>query len=274
MSLKIIIATMVKNEDDIIDDWILYHGNIFGYHNLFIIDNYSTDNTYKKCLKYINKGINLCQKKNYIFKGDYMTNIMKNNNCDIFIPLDIDEFIVYYDNNEVKTDNIINYLNNIIKLNPNNLVFKCNYISPILTNNNNNDLDRFKYGDLLDYGNLAKSFINKHNITNNFLFDHGNHMMVKNYIVTKLCLIHYHQRTHKQCIKKIYNNVLGLGHNPNNLQELEKLKNVAGIHRIKQQIQFLKNPNHNFGPKINKNINGKISLKNFYTLLLEIKKIL
>ena len=30
---KIIISTMVKDEDDIIEIWINYHGNIFGFDN-------------------------------------------------------------------------------------------------------------------------------------------------------------------------------------------------------------------------------------------------
>ncbi len=31
--MKVIIATMVKDEDDIIEEWIQYHGKIFGYEN-------------------------------------------------------------------------------------------------------------------------------------------------------------------------------------------------------------------------------------------------
>ena len=34
---KIIIATMVKNEDDIIREWIEYHGSIFGFENSNIL---------------------------------------------------------------------------------------------------------------------------------------------------------------------------------------------------------------------------------------------
>ena len=38
---------MVKDEGDIIRDWIVYHGSMFGYSNLFVIDNLSTDGTYE-----------------------------------------------------------------------------------------------------------------------------------------------------------------------------------------------------------------------------------
>ena len=43
---------MVKDEADITDHWINYHGNIFGYNNIFIVDNMSSDGTYELCLRY------------------------------------------------------------------------------------------------------------------------------------------------------------------------------------------------------------------------------
>ncbi len=46
MTLKIIIATMVKDEDDIVKEWVEYHGKIFGFTNLYIVDNYSSDKTF------------------------------------------------------------------------------------------------------------------------------------------------------------------------------------------------------------------------------------
>ena len=46
--MQIKLFTMVKNEVDIVVDWVFYHGFIFGYSNLYIIDNYSEDGTYEK----------------------------------------------------------------------------------------------------------------------------------------------------------------------------------------------------------------------------------
>ena len=46
MSVKLF--TMVKDEVDIIEYWIMYHGKLFGYENLFIVDNMSTDGTFEK----------------------------------------------------------------------------------------------------------------------------------------------------------------------------------------------------------------------------------
>ena len=41
------IFTMVKDEVDIVEEWVVYHGHIFGFKNLYIIDNFSTDGTYQ-----------------------------------------------------------------------------------------------------------------------------------------------------------------------------------------------------------------------------------
>ena len=39
--------TIVKDEVVIVKDWIIYHGSLFGWNNIYIIDNYSTDGTYE-----------------------------------------------------------------------------------------------------------------------------------------------------------------------------------------------------------------------------------
>ena len=45
MTIKIF--TMVKDENDIIREWIIYHAELFGYENIFIIYNYSTVGTFE-----------------------------------------------------------------------------------------------------------------------------------------------------------------------------------------------------------------------------------
>jgi len=45
------VFTMVKDEVDIIDDWVIYHGSMFGFPNIFVIDNFSSDGTYEKLLE-------------------------------------------------------------------------------------------------------------------------------------------------------------------------------------------------------------------------------
>jgi hypothetical protein len=268
--IKIVIFTMVKNEDDVIREWIEYHGNLFGYNNLYIIDNCSNDNTYEICKEYLSKGIFLKQEDDYQKKGDYTTYYSKNSNCDIFIPLDIDEFIIFLnkDNNTVSKNNIISYLEHLYQLNVG--IFKMNYLSPLKTNNDEG-LKKFSHcfvsnhfsGEVKDYG---KTFIVNKNVDKNFQFDHGNHVPVSNYIYCDLMIIHYHFRSHNQVLKKTYANVSGLGYHLD-VEILKKLseKNACGKHHIDRMITIMENPNCNFDPEFHNNIsNDWISLKEIF----------
>ena len=58
----------------------------------FALDNYSNN----KCIDILNrysKLINIYTKSDYFKKGDYISELIKENPCDIAIPLDLDEFI-------------------------------------------------------------------------------------------------------------------------------------------------------------------------------------
>ena len=57
--------TMVKDEVDIIEDWILYHGTLFGFENLYIVDNMSNDGTYEVIQKYEKNGVHSFRHPNY-----------------------------------------------------------------------------------------------------------------------------------------------------------------------------------------------------------------
>ena len=117
--------TMVKDEVDIIQDWLIYHGSMFGFNNLYVIDNNSTDGTFE-ILKTFSDRIFLKREEDYSKKGIYINQLI-NQYCknDIAFPIDIDEFIVLYDNNiSTNKQEILDYINNL----PKHSVYKCNYI--------------------------------------------------------------------------------------------------------------------------------------------------
>ena len=123
------IFTMVKGEVDIVEDWVLYHGHLFGFRNLYVIDNMSLDGTYESLLMLKNKyGINVTRLPDYTKKGEYMTMLLRSfGNNEIVFPIDIDEFIVYYDkkSNRIMCNNeILNYIRSLPKL----PIYKMNYI--------------------------------------------------------------------------------------------------------------------------------------------------
>jgi hypothetical protein len=265
--VRVVIATMVKDEDDVIEEWIRYYSSLFGYKNLFIIDNNSSDKTYEICEKYLKYGLHLERHDNYKMKGALMTMIKNNNPSDFFIPVDIDEFIVYKN----KTDNTVScdvtaYLESLIRTNPHDLIFKMNYIMPFKTNDELPLLKQFTHGEISDYGVMAKTFIQNNTYSRSQIqFDHGNHFCTHNYVLSDLYLIHYHKRSDVQHKKKIVNNVLGLGYQMN-IDYLKSLHNSCpGIHHVKNAIQMLEHPELDNSPKLVtvETVKDKIQLHHF-----------
>jgi hypothetical protein len=100
VNVKIFCVT--KNEYDLIEHFIIYYGYLFGYNNLIIIDNNSTDELVLKIYdKYINLGIKVVYESNYQGNGQadmfnkYM--FLEKSNCDFLVGLDTDEFLFSYD---------------------------------------------------------------------------------------------------------------------------------------------------------------------------------
>lgn len=256
------IFTMVKDEEDIIEYWIKYHGKMFGFDNIYIVDNMSTDGTYEKIVQYKNHGIHIYREEDYKKKGIILSNIINTcgNKYDIIYPLDSDEFIVYYDkkSNTIIPENTKLYLENLIQSNEfkNNNVFKANYCATIINSNNKygyeNAALQNKYGLYADYKNMAKTFFNAKKWTMSAELDHGNHFKTNNYVVSDLVLVHYHCRNVDQLKKKVINNVSGFDYSVTNIEELKRLvaNDCAGKHHVTKMIKIL---NNTFGINTNDN---------------------
>jgi hypothetical protein len=257
---------MVKDEVDVVEDWLNYHGKMFGFKNLYVIDNYSRDGTYEVLKRYEKeKGIVLLREKEYSKKGEFMRHLMKDHysgrECDIAYPLDIDEFICYYNKNLklLKPDKTVEYMS---KLNKNIGLYKTNYIGSCTNTNDNighvNGVKDILYGIYNDkMGYLAKTFIN-----NNLYYgdiDHGNHMPVPSnkFLLTDIVLVHYHLRNKEQLEKKVVNNLIGLGYKDDKkyLENLMKTNPGApGNHHVQKRIDMLNNKyNYNFSHHPNRN---------------------
>ncbi len=253
--------TMVKDEIDIVEDWLKYHGTLFGYKNLYIIDNMSSDGTFEKLQEYKSKGIFLIQKSDYKLKGEYMNKLINHPNCgdyDIAYPIDIDEFIVYYDK---ETETIlpfrtVTYFNTLPM---SNTVFKTNYIQGLISNDSDTGYTRATIESELglydDYNDMAKSFFNKHRW--NDKIDHGNHYKTSNYFLTDLCLVHYHCRNLEQMKKKVINNVNGLGFDATNMIQLQQNTKGIGNHHVRHMINILNNE-FTINTNSNRGENGQI----------------
>jgi hypothetical protein len=233
--------TIVKDEVDIVEEWLIYHGCMFGWNNIFIIDNYSSDGTWEKINEFKDL-VNIFREHDYSKKGDYMRNLINRHchNGEIAFPIDIDEFVVYYDNNTLSVDKDL--INNYINTLPQCTLYKANYINALITKENGYEkaTNEINYGCYIDMGNIAKTYFNTSYYKGHI--DHGNHIHSNDYHLTKICLVHYHSRNLEQMRKKILNNITGLGYH-NDLNFLKNLilsnPDCSGNHHVKHQINIL-----------------------------------
>lgn len=104
--------TVTKNEYDLIEDFILYYGNLFGFENLIVIDNGSDDEHVLQVYeRYIPRGLTVVVEKGY--EGDrqasHFTKHMNlhKSSCDWLIGLDTDEFLAYKDGDDYKCEDLV-----------------------------------------------------------------------------------------------------------------------------------------------------------------------
>jgi hypothetical protein len=95
------IIMMMKNENDLVLPWVLYHGTLFGFENLTIIDNGSEPEV-KRHLELVESyGVSVIYNYNsvtdFLKKGDIVAQIIRDMDdaspADFYFPLDCDEFI-------------------------------------------------------------------------------------------------------------------------------------------------------------------------------------
>ena len=243
--MKVQIISMVKDEDDIIEHFINYYGRLFDYSNIYIIDNLSTDKTYEILLNYKKTHhIKVYKKNNYLHKGEYIKNIIKENiskQYDFIIPVDIDEFLVLFDDNTIQYNTkILKYLK---KLNvDSNKIIGVKYLNPIMESEFFTDpLKEIQYSFHPD-DMLIKGIIKNNNIIKNIEIDHGNHLWHYKKQDSKLCFIHYHARNQSQHIKKIINNYKGLGYDDSSVESIKKTinsSNNTGEHHQKNMLKII-----------------------------------
>jgi hypothetical protein len=96
------IIMMCKNEDELLPIWAKYHGSLFGYTNLTVIDNGSSSINALRALDHIERcGArvlrNFSEPEHFRDKGDVILDLIRQyeteNPANFYIPMDCDEFI-------------------------------------------------------------------------------------------------------------------------------------------------------------------------------------
>lgn len=104
--VRVKVFCMQKDEDDILKEWITYHSYLFGIDNLYIIDNRSGPQSKMILEQYQKQGLHVSEQPDYRCKGNYLLALMKEtqDQTDIAIPLDIDEFVAVVHTDNLSTD--------------------------------------------------------------------------------------------------------------------------------------------------------------------------
>lgn len=101
--VRVACLMMQRDEEDLLEPWLAYHGHLFGFENLFVVDNGSESSVVRDVIStYRRAGVNFDfafqGSEWYEKKGDIMkeriNSLQKCGNYDIFIPMDCDEFLV------------------------------------------------------------------------------------------------------------------------------------------------------------------------------------
>ena len=226
------IFSFIRNEQDVINDWLLHHANIVGPHNVYIIDNGSTDNTHHILKKWNNRGVNVfLNKSSFKNKHKIITDKIKQHCDDCFVlPLDCDEFVVTYRDRRVgvDSDQILNEFNRLpVK---DGYRYKLNQLDVVPSNEPTDitELSLFKNitADISWKNRYAKTFYHSNWFVST---DQGNHHgKVKgsgDNLWTNLALLHYNIRSYDHFVEKTVKGACAYGHDKH-----EKLTHGLGVH--------------------------------------------
>jgi len=257
---KIKIFTFVKNEEDKIREWLLYHGYLFGFNNIYVIDNCSSDKTPLILKEFEKKGIQVTYNvEDYSRKGVHLSRLMtklKGIREQFFVPLDCDEFIILQetapDHIKIIADkkHILSYFD-LLPKDGRKYEFKSVYNShtdELSHKNPIREITKFSNSHIKKKFYLSTTFMNT---------DHGNHNGKVSFkdnesIHTDLCLLHFSNVGFQRFIDRAYLDIRGFGYKVDTLSEeqLEDLvkRKAVGSHKLKRILDYKK---------------GKLTFKNF-----------
>ena len=118
---------MQKDEADLLEAWFKYYGYLFGFGNLEVADNGSTDRSVLDILaRYEAVGCTIHRQyqtaEDFLHKGQIVTSIIegwdRRLDYDLALPIDCDEFLVYFKDNEFRCDRegLHRYLDSLVHI--------------------------------------------------------------------------------------------------------------------------------------------------------------
>ena len=227
--MQVAAAVMQKDEDLLIDGWCRYHGNLFGYENLYVFDNGSTnEQTIETLRKYARLGANIdwsrTEVADFFFKGEVVgalfRDLQTSKRYDLFLPLDCDEFV------SVSDDRSVSFGKNAI-LEEMGKFIDC----PDTVKIRDEFLNSPAYTDFFYRINLNKVMFSADNFRK---LDHGFHLAgtdTEQWSLSRLALIHFHNKPFARTVSDAKRKLIGLGVNIDDMEELENL--THSMHLLK-----------------------------------------
>jgi hypothetical protein len=244
--INIGVVTFVKDDADILPYWLDYHTAVFGAAHIVVIDHDSRNNATLETLKHWQtKGVRVEHTtESYILKGTITYRVLQKyfaKTADLFIPLDVDEFLIYFDPQHTpiaSRTSIQRALQDIWQTRK-----STNHCWGLLHNYNsyptqvNDTVETIRY-----FAPYQRSVVSSKKIiakTRSFLgLDHGNHCPVIaasncSYCqgVSDIGLLHFHTRNPKETAKRAIIDLI-------NLKHLRKDATLDNISKYRNEIAF------------------------------------
>jgi hypothetical protein len=258
---------VTKDEYDLIEDFIIYYGEIFGYNNVIIIDNMSTnEHVLQVYERYKPKGVTVTQWESYEKgeQGRAFTTVMNTykDTCEFLIGLDTDEIMVLRSvvekNKPVHRSDLVDFLKRL-PLDCTKFTIKQYYLS-IADPTCLSYIDfkhtrpfREQHTFLPEYHRngikvfyRSSAFSETENGNHNGKVTHGNTLSVD-----ELCYLHFHETGEKRKFERAETVVYGYKYITPQLTVLQRLSKLlplryeharchhAGFHRVEQYTEFI-----------------------------------
>lgn len=259
------VFTVTKNEYDLIEDFIVYHGTIFGYDNVVIIDNGSDNpivlDVYER---YTKRGVTIYNTIGYTGEkqGEHFTTYMKRYTgaAEFLIGLDTDCFFTVRTTNATGShwssdkEVIIRYLSSLpIQYD----IFKMNaFLMSVVDTNSPNykdnkltrptDCTTFVLRDGYAGFCVSHVFFRASNFVRTC---NGNHSGVstknKQFHCVDIAYVHYHDTGKRRQLERCKAILTAYGYIGETMSEKEQLsallttRNNIGIHRQRQYVRYL-----------------------------------
>jgi len=248
------IFTVAKNEYDLIEDFIKYYGSQFGYENVIIIDNGSTNpEVLAVYQRYKERGLTVVTELGYQGgkQGDHFTKVMHQykDSCDWLIGLDTDEFMVIKsldfscDKLAVKLEDLLSNLDQ--RVDQISVSKADSYCPPDLIRTTRPVIELTRFGMSGLYH--SKIFYRSSNFITTFCGNHGGTTENNNHqFIPEIFYLHFNNTGYQRQIERAREINIAYDYISQSDDDLTAYRKLAsnpsgtGLHRINQLRDFLK----------------------------------